>query len=165
MFRKQFAIVLGLALLGGFAVAEADNDLELRVKLDLSTFDVAVGGFVGMGGAFYVTGNICEKLGPVGTCNSIGTFQCWGWLFDVSDPASSAVVAQEFNLDGRGKIQVQGVEDAGPRAVTGGTGDFKNVKGEATGFDLSNFVSDGEFTGTFDLELDDDDSDSDSDSD
>ena len=151
MFRKLFVIVLGLALLGGFAVAEAGSDLELRVKLDLTSFDVAVGDFVGTGGAFYVRGNICKELGPVGTCVPIGTFHCWGWLFDASDPASSAVVSQEFNLDGRGKIQVQGVEDGGPRAVTGGTGDFKNVRGEATGFDFSNFLSDGEFTGTFKL--------------
>ena len=154
MLRRLFIIVLGLALLGGFAVAEADGKkgkLELRVKLDLSSFDVAVGDFVGIGGAFYVKGNICKKLGPVGTCDSIGTFHCWGWLFDALDPASSAVVSQEFNLDGRGKIQVQGVEDEGPRAVTGGTGDFKDVRGEATGFDLSNFVSNGEFTGTFKL--------------
>lgn len=154
MLRKLFIIVLGLALLGGFAVAEADGKkgkLELRVKLDLSTFDVALGDFVGKGGAFYVTGDICKELGPVGTCNSIGTFQCWGWLFDAADPASAAVVSQEFNLDGRGKIQVQGVEDEGPRAVTGGTGDFRNVRGEATGFDFSHFVSDGEFIGTFKL--------------
>ena len=153
MFRKLFTIMLGLALLGGFAVAKAHEEvnLELRVKLDLATFDVALGDFVGMGGAFYVTGDICNELAPVGTCMSIGTFHCWGWLFDAADPASSAVVSQEFNLDGRGKIQVQGVEDGGPRAVTGGTGDFRNVRGEATGFDFSNFLSDGEFTGTFKL--------------
>ncbi len=72
-------------------------------------------------------------------------------------------MSQEFNLDGRGKIQVQGVEDGGPRAVTGGTGDFRDVRGEATGFDFSNFLSDGEFTGTFELEIDDDDDDDDSD--
>ncbi len=167
MFRKLFTIVLGLMLLGGFAVAEAHEEvnLELRVKIDGSTFDVALVDIVGIGGAFYVTGDICQELGPVGTCVSIGTFHCWGWLFNASDPASSAVVSQEYNLDGRGKIQVQGVEDGGPRAVTGGTGDFRNVRGEATEFDFSNFLSDGEFTGTFKLELDDDDDDSDSDSD
>jgi len=164
MFRKPFTIVLGFALLAGFAVAEADDDLELRVQLNFS--DVALGDFVGTGGAFLASGTICKELGPVGTCVSMGTFHCWGWLFDASDPTSSAVVSQEYNLDGRGKIQVQGVEDGGPRAVTGGTGDFKNVKGEATGFDFSDFVSGSEFTATFDLELDDDDdSDSDSDSD
>ena len=149
MFRKPFVIVLGLALLGGFADAEAGSDLELRVKLNF--FDVALGDIDSAGGAFYTTGTICKELGPVGTCVSIGTFHCWGWIFNASDPTSSAVVSQEWNLDGRGKIQVQGVEDGGPRAVTGGTGDFRNVRGEATGFDFSDFVVDSEFTGTFKL--------------
>ncbi len=76
-------------------------------------------------------------------------------------------MSQEFDIDGRGKIQVQGVEDGGPRAVVGGTGDFRNVRGEATGFDLSEFLApdfNGEFIGTFNLEgVDDDDDDSDSD--
>jgi hypothetical protein len=151
MLRKLIVITVGLALLGGFAVAKADAELELRVQLDGSTLDVAVGNFVGIGGAFYVAGNICEELEPLASCTSIGTFHCWGWIFDVNDPASSAVVSQEFNLDGRGKIQVQGVEDGGPRAVVGGTGDFRNARGEATGFDFSNFVSVGEFSGTFKL--------------
>jgi hypothetical protein len=57
-------------------------------------------------------------------------------------------VSQEFDIDGRGKIQVQGVEDDGPRAVVGGTGEFRNVRGEATGFDLSEFQS-GTFAGEF----------------
>ncbi len=63
----------------------------------------------------------------------------------------AAVVSQEYDLDGRGKIQVQGVEDEGPRAVTGGTGDFRNVRGEATGFDLSDLLAGGEFIATFKL--------------
>ena len=154
MFKKLFVVmvIVGLALPGGLAVAKGGSEMELRVKLDLSTFDVAVGTFVAVGGAFYVAGDICEELDALGPCTPIGSFHCWGWLFDTSDPASSAVVSQEFNLDGRGKIQVQGVEDGGPRAVVGGTGDFKKVRGEATGFDFSNFVSDGEFSGTFKLQ-------------
>ena len=106
---------------------------------------------MGVGGAFYVAGDICEELDALGPCTSKGSFHCWGWIFDASDPASSAVVSQEFELTGRGKIQVQGVEDGGSRAVVGGTGDFRKVRGEATGFDFSNFVSDGEFSGTFKL--------------
>jgi hypothetical protein len=66
----------------------------------------------------------------------IGEFHCWGFFIQ---GGALAVVAQEFHLFGRGKIQVQGVEDEGPRAVTGGTGDFLNVRGEMTGADLSNF--------------------------
>ncbi len=40
------------------------------------------------------------------------------------------------------------VEADGPRAVTGGTGEFRNVRGEMTGADLSNFPN---FTVTFKL--------------
>ena len=47
-----------------------------------------------------------------------------------------------------GKIQTQGVQDEGPRAVVGGTGEFRNVRGEATGADLSEFPF---FTITFKL--------------
>ena len=151
MLRKLIVVVVGLALFGGFAGANAGGELDLRVKLDFSTFDVAGGDIVAVGGAFYVTGDICEELDPLGMCTPIGTFHCWGWLFDAADPESSAVVSQEFQLDGRGKIQVQGVEDGGPRAVVGGTGEFKNVRGEATGFDFSNFVGPGEFSATFKL--------------
>ena len=150
MLRKLFVVMVGLALLGGFAVAKAGGELELRVQL-LNTFEIALGDSDGTGGAFYVSGNICEELAPLGPCTPIGSFHCWGWLFDSTDPASSAVVSQEFNLDGRGKILVQGVEDGGPRAVVGGTGDFRNARGEATGFDFSNFIEDGEFSGTFKL--------------
>ena len=61
-------------------------------------------------------------------------------------------MSQEYDLDGRGKILVQGIEDTGPRAVVGGTGDFTNVRGEATGFDFSDLAGGGnEFTGTFKL--------------
>jgi hypothetical protein len=152
MFRKLFVIVLGLALLGGFAVAEA-GPLTLRVDTDeFATFDQTTNGvFVG-GAAFYVSGVICAELDLLGPCTPIGKFHCWGWL--VGPNQEVALVSQEFDIDGRGKIQVQGVEDDGPRAIVGGTGDFRNVRGEATGFDLSEFQSGtfaGEFIATFQL--------------
>jgi hypothetical protein len=75
-------------------------------------------------GPFYVSGTIFAHGSDV----AIGEFHCWGYF---AQGGSVAVVSQEFNLDGRGKIQVQGVEDDGPRAVVGGTGDFRNVRGEA----------------------------------
>ena len=152
MFRKLFVIVLGLALLGGFAVAEADGEEEelvLRVDTDgLATFD-AHAAAPGGGAAFYVSGVICADPTLFAFCNPIGMFHCWGWL--IGPDQLAAVVAQEYNLAGRGKIQVQGVEDEGPRAVTGGTGDFRNVRGEATGFDFSDLFVGGEFTATFKL--------------
>lgn len=114
--------------------------LVLDVEADLAAFDAAVGD---PGCAFYVPGVIFEA----GTSNPIGTFHCWGW--DVTcNGLSAVVVSQEYNLDGRGKIQVQGVEDEGPRAVTGGTGDFRLVRGQMKGADLSGFP---DFTVTFKL--------------
>ena len=83
-----------------------------------------------MNGPFYISGTI---FAPGTTSNPIGTFHCWGYFHGVGDDEGLlAVVSQEFDLDGRGKIQTQGVEDGGPRAVVGGTGDFANVRGQAT---------------------------------
>ncbi len=170
MFRKLFTIVLGLALLAGVAVAEADT-LTLRVDTDgFADFDlIAPNTPEGVGFPFYVSGKICAEPTLLDICTPIGLFHCWGW--DVAGDGSLVVVAQEFELFGRGKIQVQGVEDDGRRAVTGGTGDFRNVRGEATGFDFSVFANfdpgpaDGEFIAEFKLIGVDDDGDSDSDSD
>ena len=152
MVRRLFVLMVGLALLGGFTVAEAKGkkgDLVLRVATDGTTFDSTASGPVG-GAAFYIGGVICADPILFAACVPIGTFHCWGWLIGPDQVA--AVVSQEYDLDGRGKIQVQGVEDEGPRAVTGGTGDFRNVRGEATGFDLSDLFVGGEFTATFKLQ-------------
>ena len=150
MFRKLFVIVLSLALLGGVAVTKASGELVLRVDTDgFANFDATAPGF-NNGFAFYVNGNICKEPDLLDDCTVIGEFHCWGW--DVFGNGYLSVVSQEFKLFGRGKIQVQGVEDYGPRAVTGGTGDFRNVRGEATGFDFSQFGSGpGEFIATFKL--------------
>ena len=153
MFRKLFSIVLGLVLLIGFAVAETGGEngkLVLRVDTNgFATFDFIAPNEGGMGFPFYVSGNICKEKRLLGPCTPIGLFHCWGW----DTGTGLAVVAQEFELFGRGKLQVQGVEDAGPRAVTGGTGVFSNVRGEATGFDFSQFLDtgEGEFIATFKL--------------
>lgn len=57
-----------------------------------------------------------------------GAFRCWGWIFDAGTGAG--VVAQEFALNRRGTIQIQGLE-GDVRAVTGGTGRFRNARGQA----------------------------------
>ncbi|MCH7869634.1 MAG: hypothetical protein IH881_18215 [Myxococcales bacterium] len=154
MAKRLFAFMVGFVLLGGFAVAEAggrkgDGELVLRVDTDgFTTFDQTDDGFAG-GAAFYVSGDICEELDLLDDCTAIGTFHCWGWA--IGPDQAATVVSQEYHLFGRGKIQVQGVEDEGPRAVTGGTGEFRNVRGEATGFDLSTFLTNGDFIATFKL--------------
>ena len=138
-------IGLVLAMVFAFTNPAYGGTLVLDVKADVGAFDAAFAG-IGTGCAFYVPGVIFEA----GTDNPIGTFHCWGWdaLCDGGIGGAAVVVSQEFNLDGRGKIQVQGVEDEGPRAVTGGTGQYRNVRGEMTGADLSGFP---DFTVTFKL--------------
>ena len=141
--RTAVGVVLA-TLLALTSPVYAGRNLVLDVVADPGAFDAAFGDIIVEGGcAFYVPGVIYEA----GTSNPIGTFHCWGW--DVTcDGLTAVVVSQEYDLDGRGKIQVQGVEDEGPRAVTGGTGDFRNVRGEMTGADLSAFP---DFTVTFKL--------------
>ena len=155
MFRRILTAMVSIVLLAGFTVAEA-HTLKLRIDTDgFADFDAtepALGG--GGGSAFFVTGKICKENKKSdldsGKCTKIGTFLCWGWI----RKDGFAVVAQEYDLWGRGKIQVQGVEDDGPRAVTGGTKHFKNVRGEATGFNFAFFDNpdmDGEFIAKFRL--------------
>ncbi len=157
MFRKLFVILLGIVLLGGFSVAEASHIEKLVLLVDthgFETFDAGAPGTEGGGFPFYVSGDICEEktfidpsTGMPTSCTPIGSFHCWGW----DDGTGFAVVAQEYDLFGKGKIQVQGVEDEGPRAVTGGTGKYKKVRGEATEFDFSEFFDTGRFIATFKL--------------
>ena len=151
MKKIQLALIgLVLAMVFGMTnPAYAGRTLVLDVVADTAAFDIAFGDVLG-GGAFYVPGVIYEA----GTNKQIGTFHCWGWDV-IGDGLSAVVVSQEYNLDGRGKIQVQGVEsfkgltgfppfadaeEPGIRAVVGGTGDFRRVRGdgefEVLAFDL-----------------------------
>ena len=147
----ELAIVGTMLLVGGVSVAQAQRTSlshpinKLRVVADLSTFDVAPAG-PGGGTPFYVTGAICQDPTAGNPCHRIGDFHCWGWI----PPSGVGLVSQEFHLFGRGKIQTQGLEDGGPRAVVGGTGEFRNVRGEATGVDLSGFPP--EFIAVFELQ-------------
>ncbi len=162
MIRIIFALIMGAVLLVGFPATEVqakDGKLELRVVVDLGgSFDSAIADS-GIGRAFFVRGTICEDLAPLTSCVSIGTFLCWGWQtdpLDVDARPQVSVVSQEFNIFDRGKIQTQGAEAFGPdseRAVVGGTGDFRNVRGEVTGavFTLPPPGPTAEFIATFKL--------------
>ncbi len=129
--RWAFVVIVVALLLASWnpAVAarpqRAGSELTVNVRVDFSTFDQLT---TTLGGPFYVGGVILDPE----TDEEIGLFHCFGFFFE-----GGAVVTQEFDLTGRGKIILAGVEDQGPRAITGGTGDFKNVRGEATGIDLS----------------------------
>jgi hypothetical protein len=112
-----------------------DNTLDVIVVADLGTLDVVPSA---NGGPFYVGGIIQDLEGQ-----QIGVFHCLGFFF-----AGGGVVDQEYDFFDRGKIVLTGVEDEGPRAITGGTGEFRNVRGEAFGFDFNSFP---EFPVTFNL--------------
>ncbi len=130
-------VVLGLVLANSPSFA---GSMVLRVVADTSVAGLDIVPSAN-GGPFYIPGDILDP----DTGDLIGKFHCWGFFFD---NFANAVVSQEFELFDRGKIQVQGVEDEGARAVTGGTGEFRNVRGEMTGADLSAFP---DFTVTFKL--------------
>ncbi len=125
--KKQLSLLgvvatLALVLAG---VAEA-HEPTLTVDVDEASFDFAPAMFGG------VSFNI------VGTFAGGGTFRCWGWI----DAGGFGSVSQVYNIPGRGTIMTQGIE-GGLLAVTGGTGDFSNVRGDAlqvftgTGFDFT----------------------------
>lgn len=140
MMKRVFALGAGagLAATGLVAPAYAASDGATFI-LDVDTdgfadFDFG-GSSGGATGPFYVSGNIFSP----GTINpSIGTFHCWGWI----RPDGLGVVNQEFDISGRGKILISGVESDAPRAVSGGTGDFARARGEGIPdlviFDFSN---------------------------
>ena len=162
MIRRIFPLIMGAVLLVGFPATEVqakDGKLELRVVVDLGgSFDSTIADS-GIGRAFFVRGTICEDLAPLTSCVSVGTFLCWGWQtdpLDVDARPQVSVVSQEFNIFDRGKIQTQGVEAFGAdsaRAVVGGTGDFRKVRGEVTGTVLTipPSAGTGEFVATFKL--------------
>ena len=112
-------------------VSSDNNTLLLDVDVDETSFDAVAA--PGGGVSFNV----------VGEFGSSGTFRCWGWI----DAGGAGSVSQVFNIPGRGAIMTQGIE-GGFLAVTGGTGDFSNLRGDA----LQTFTGDG-FNFTIEFEV------------
>jgi hypothetical protein len=71
-----------------------------------------------------------------------GSFQCWGWV--LADGVTT-LVSQVYVLSG-GQIHTQGLE-GGLLSVVGGTGVFKNARGQG----LQTFIDDDNFTIKFEL--------------
>ncbi len=136
---RLLGVVATLALVFS-GVADAGKTLTLNVDVDEDSFD------------FVESPSGAVSFNVVGSFGDGGIFRCWGWI-DVDGFGS---VSQVFNVPGRGEIMTQGLE-GGLLAVTGGTGDFRNVRGEA----LQTFTGPGfDFTIEFDLdEVEDDDDD------
>jgi hypothetical protein len=137
-----------MRLAGAGRVEEADvgvlldpgelGTLTLDVVPDLSTSDAVRSPAPGEPyptGPFYIEG----KIYPIGTlradgpappgAHSIGTFRCWGWIFDGT--TFGAAVNQRYEL-AEGSISTQGVEGTPLRNVTGGSGAYKRARGEGT---------------------------------
>ena len=134
--KKQLSllgVVATLALV--FAGVAQAGTLKLSVDVDEASFIMLLVPGLEEIGPFTVEGN---------TGSGDGTFQCWGW-FTLNGPA---VVSQVFFISGRGSIMTQGIE-GGLLAVTGGTGDFLNVRGEA----IQVFADDGTFDFTMEFTL------------
>ncbi len=118
--RKRFSLlrVISLAAIAALSLAvgvtevQAENRLVLNVDVDEESFQSNH-----FPGAFNIVGD--TGSGP-------GTFQCWGWI----NADESANVSQSFNVANRGAIMTQGPE-GGLLAIVGGTGQFKNARGEA----------------------------------
>jgi hypothetical protein len=135
---KRHASLLGVVVLSlaaiavlSFAVRVTEGQpvggtLVVDVDVDEPSFDAPVG----IPGPFTVEGD---------TGGGAGTYQCWGWIF--ADGSASSV-SQVYNIAGRGAIMTLGQEGLSI-AVVGGTGDFRNVRGEAiqvftgVGFDFA----------------------------
>jgi hypothetical protein len=139
-----------LAAPGFTGVANASEDdghghvkqFNLGVTIDFGSFETTGPGT----GAFYVGGDISAG-NPGGA--SIGTFHCWGWI---TSDGGVAVVNQEFNINGRGKIQISGVESHDLRAVIGGTGDFAYARGQGNAH-VEDTFGDGDGAGEFLIEF------------
>ena len=99
-------------------------------------------------GPLYADGTLDEKgVAPEGA-QPIGTFRCWGWVWDGSGKSIVAGSAQQsYEIDGFGEIQAQG-RDMATKAVTGGTAAFRNASGELIHEDINveNFTFRATFT-------------------
>ncbi len=127
------AVVLGVAITSTTAAQQMEitKVMTLKVIADTTQLDVIGSPTFEGQGTFYIPGQIVDTSGM-----QIGNFHCWGFFIN---GGAGAIVIQEYELFGEGKIQVQGIEDEGPRAVIGGTGKFLNVRGEIRNADFSGF--------------------------
>ncbi|MGH3040297.1 MAG: hypothetical protein ACRDNG_00890 [Gaiellaceae bacterium] len=127
-------LVLVVVVAGAPAASKA-RTLTLEVTPDFSTFGAVKSPAPGEPfptGPFYIEGKIYAQGtlradGTVPGARSIGTFRCWGWIFDGSN--FGAAVNQRYEL-AQGSISTQGVEGTAVRDVTGGSGVYRAARGE-----------------------------------
>jgi hypothetical protein len=75
--------------------------------------------------------NLVDANGdPVDPDYYAGNWNCWGWMINAE---GSAGINDEYNLGALGgKVFLQGNMSDATRAIVGGTGAFKNARGEAS---------------------------------
>ncbi len=120
----RFAVVLTLIVgLGNLAYsAKPDRDSNVLTILLLPAGPPDLRANEDGQGPFYIGGTLFD----LETGAFLGDFQCWGWFFT----AARRMVTQEYNIGDRGTIITAGEEIVNVLAIIGGTGDFKNVRGE-----------------------------------
>ena len=137
-------IALADAAVGQSGTAKAHGWLTLEVVPVIFelTREPAEGDVIPTGpfyseGPLYPAGALDEKgVAPEGA-QPIGTFRCWGWIWDGSGESSVHGSAQQsYELDGLGEIQAQG-RDMATKAVIGGTDAFRNARGELIHEDIT----------------------------
>ena len=121
-----FVAILSLSVSSFVSAGPGSNTLFLEVDVDEASFDAVV------------AASAAVSFNVVGDFEGGGTFRCWGWI----DTEGAGSVSQVYSIPGRGMIMTQGIE-GGLLAITGGTGDFSNLRGDAlqvftgTGFDFT----------------------------
>ena len=120
LLALAMVLIVSTGNLAYSAGPDKGNMLTVVLVPDNGTFDIIAS--PGGGGPFYIGGSLFD----LDTGAELGEFQCWGWFFT----ADRRMVTQEYNLGDRGTILVAGEELLNPLAILGGTGDFKNARGQ-----------------------------------
>jgi hypothetical protein len=80
-------------------------------------------------GPFYTSGTV-QRPGAAAGAAPIGFYHSWGWRFDPTRPMGGSVATGSFEILGQGEIVLSGVQDE-RRTISGGTGNFRAVGGQA----------------------------------
>jgi len=120
------ALIITTILTAGMVQAQADKPIASpwAMAIDLALDPPAA---ANAAGPFYASGML-YRVGA-GTA-PIGAYHSWGWRFDPARAQAGTVATSSFEIAGQGEIVVSGVDD-GRMTITGGTGDFRGVTGQA----------------------------------
>ncbi len=145
--------VLAAGLTAGAAGAQSQATTAKRTRTyeiapDVNSLNFVLGRATGAqysNGPFYLEGGLFRKGGvsaigvPIPQAVRAGTWRCWGWVYDAR--ALFALSHQWFQIDGEGDIHTLGQFQGTRLAVAGGTGAYRDARGEGAvlGISPSNF--------------------------